>query len=135
MPRIQSLASRRARVLGAFSALAMAGASLSPALAATAAQLLEPALGNMIVSTHPDGRKAKLWLSRDGSYTAEGRAGQRSGGIWKVKGDKLCLTQRRPIGIPIPNCKPVPKVAIGKPWRDVAVNGEPVTNEVVRARK
>jgi hypothetical protein len=112
-------------------ALALAGASLAPAWAADAARTLEPALGRTIVSTHPDGRKARLWLSRDGSYAAEGRAGQRSGGHWTLMGDKLCLTQSRPIPIPFSYCKPVPPVEVGKPWRDVAVNGDSVTNEVV----
>ncbi len=92
---------------------------------------LAPALGNTIVSTHPDGRKARLWLARDGRYDAESRAGKRSGGTWKVKGDKLCLHQHNPFPIPISYCKPIPAEAIGRPWRDKAVTGEMVSNEIV----
>lgn len=89
---------------------------------------LAPALGNVIVSTHPDGRKARLWLQRGGAYTAQSRAGDRSGGTWKVKGEKLCLSQRNPIPIPIAYCKPIPAEAAGRPWRDTEVNGDQVVN-------
>lgn len=92
---------------------------------------LDAAFGNVIVSTHPDGRQAKLWLKRDGAYDAQGRAGERSGGVWRLKGDKLCLSQRRPFPIPFSYCKAVPPVSVGKPWRDKAFNGDLVTNEVV----
>jgi hypothetical protein len=93
---------------------------------------LAPAFGNTIVSTHPDGRKARLWLEADGSYTAEGRAGNRASGTWKLKGDKLCLREHRPFPTPFPYCKSIQAEDVGKPWRDKAVNGEPVTNEIVR---
>ena len=96
---------------------------------------LAPALGNVIVSTHPDGRQARLWLRRDGSWAAQGRAGNRSAGTWKIRGEKLCLKQRTPVQIPIAYCKPVPAEGVDKQWRDVAVNGDQVTNEIVRASK
>ncbi len=83
------------------------------------------------MSTHPDGRKAKLWLEKDGRYVAQSRAGKRSGGVWKVKGEKLCLTQRQPMSIPFSYCKAVPNESVGKPWRDKAVNGDLVTNEIL----
>lgn len=111
-------------------ALVLALVGAAPGWAAGPVPSLEPAIGNTIVSTHPDGRKAKLWLNRDGSYDAQGRAGERSGGVWAVKSEKLCLTQRRPWPIPFSYCKPIPPVAVGKPWRDKAVNGDQVTNEV-----
>ncbi|HVY33189.1 MAG TPA: hypothetical protein VG960_02090 [Caulobacteraceae bacterium] len=112
-------------------ALVLALVSSAPGWGAEPASSLEAAFGNTIVSTHPDGRKARLWLRRDGGYDAQGRAGERSGGVWTVKGEKLCLTQRRPWPIPFSYCKPIPPVAVGKPWRDKAVNGDPVTNEVL----
>ena len=102
-----------------------------PVFAADPAERLRPALDATIVSTHPDGRKARLWLRPDGRYSAEGRTGQRSGGVWAVKGEKLCLRQRRPVAMPFSYCKVVPSVALGTPWRDKAVTGETVTNEVV----
>ena len=93
---------------------------------------LSPALGNTIVSTHPDGRQARLWLDRGGAYTARSRAGKHSGGVWRVTGEKLCLRQRRPFPIPFVYCKAIPVRSVGKPWRDKAVTGEIVTNEIVR---
>ena len=108
--------------------------SVAAAPSGDAIARLAPAIGNAIVSTHPDGRKAKLWLQRDGTYAAQSRAGERSGGRWKVKGEKLCLSQRSPIPIPIAYCKPIPVEALGRPWRDTAVNGDLVTNEIVRSR-
>ncbi len=110
--------------------LVCAGTIAAPVFASDPS-VLDPALGNTIVSTHPDGRKAKLWLKRDGTYSAQGRAGERSGGVWKVKGEKLCLSQRSPVPIPFSYCKLLPAVTVGKPWRDTAVTGEPVTNEIV----
>ena len=111
----------------ALSMLTLAGV----ARADDASARIAPAIGNTLVSTHPDGRKAKLWLEKDGRYAAESRAGKRSGGVWKLKGEKLCLTQRQPMSIPFSYCKAVPNEALGKPWRDKAVNGDLVTNEIV----
>jgi len=87
---------------------------------------LAPAFGNTIVSTHPDGRKAKLWLNADHSFTAQGRKGNRERGTWKIKGGKLCLKQ----GL-LSYCKAFPKVRLGATWRDRAVNGDMVTNALV----
>ncbi|MDP1738737.1 MAG: hypothetical protein Q8L23_15015 [Caulobacter sp.] len=112
-------------------------ALLVSALLATATPeaALEPAFGATIVSTHPDGRKARLWLHRDHSYTAQGRKGQRSGGTWRLSKDgKLCLRQKRPLPIPVAYCRSPPTAQAGRPWKDTAFNGEPVVNEIVRAR-
>lgn len=95
---------------------------------------LKPAFGNTIVSTHPDGRQAKLWLNRDRTYAAQGRKGQASSGVWKVKGKKLCLSQRKPISLPLSYCKAVPPVALGGQWSDIAVTGERVKNRLVRGK-
>lgn len=105
----------------------------SPARAADAANL-EPAFGNTIVSIHPDGRRAKLWLNRDKTYSAQGRKGQRSGGVWKLKGAKLCLSQRKPIALPLHYCKALPHVRVGATWSDIAVTGERVQNKLVAGR-
>jgi hypothetical protein len=121
-------------LLAAGVALAVAGAA-SGALAARSGDprsRLSTAFGNTIVSTHPDGRKAKLWLSADGKYAAQGRAGNRSSGHWKVKGGKLCLTQHAPVPIPLSYCTAIPSEQVGRPWRDKAVNGDLVTNEIVK---
>lgn len=92
---------------------------------------LEPALGNVIVSTHPDGRQAKLRLNRDHTYLAEGRKGQRSSGVWKMKGQKLCLSQKKPHPGLFSYCKRLPKITAGATWSDTAVTGERVTNRIV----
>jgi hypothetical protein len=102
--------------------------------AAVATTGLEPAFGNSIVSTHPDGRQAKLWLDGDGTYSAQGRRGERSGGVWKAKGEKLCLSQRRPIPIPFSFCKAFARVHVGSTWYDTAFNGDKVTNRLVAGR-
>jgi len=54
---------------------------------------MAPAFKGTIVSTYPDGRKGRLWLSEDGSYKASGRRGDMSSGHWKVKGDNVCLSE------------------------------------------
>jgi hypothetical protein len=127
MSEASRLTAGRALVL--LGSLLLAGAAAAQDEAAQSP--LAPAFGATIVSTHPDGRKARLWLHPDGTYAAESRAGKRSGGVWKLKGDKLCFRQRRPIWIPFTYCKAVQPEAVGQPWRDVAVNGDKVTNEIV----
>ncbi len=117
---------------GLLTATLAAAAPAPDASANDAMTRLAPALGNTIVSTHPDGRKARLRLAADGTYAAESRAGARSSGTWRLKGETLCLHQSRPLPIPFSYCKAVPAEQVGTPWRDTAVNGEPVTNEIVR---
>lgn len=94
---------------------------------------LAPAFGNIIVSTHPDGRHASLWLSADHTFRAQGRGGNRSSGVWRARGHRLCLTQRRPISIPFAYCHAFPEVEVGESWNDTASNGDHVVNRIVRA--
>lgn len=108
-------------------ALLMAGGS-----AGAQESLLAATFGNTIVSTHPDGRQAKLWLSADHTFTARGRGGNRSSGAWRVRGQRLCLTQRRPVPIPFSYCHAFPQVSVGGRWNDTASNGDAVVNQVVR---
>ena len=119
-------------IAGLFAALVLA----SHPLRAQPAQARGPeaAFGNTIVSTHPDGRQALLWLNREGTYTARGRQGQSSGGLWSQTGTKLCLTQRRPYRLPISYCKVFPQVSVGSRWADIAFNGEQVTNQIIAGR-
>jgi len=95
---------------------------------------LRPAFGNTIVSTHPDGRKAKLWLNADHTYSAQGRNGKRSAGVWRTRTDKLCLSQRKPYPGLFTICRKIPLVSVGHSWSGTAVTGEPVTNAVVAGR-
>jgi len=92
------------------------------------------AFGNTIVSTYPDGRTAELWLKADGSYTAQGRRGDRSSGRWAVKGDKLCLKQARPFPAPFSYCTSIPPAGMSKPWRAKAVTGERISVRLVEGR-
>lgn len=86
--------------------------------------------GRTIVSTHPDGRQARLTLQAGNRYSAIGRKGQRSGGTWQLKDGRLCLNQTRPYRGPFPVCRAVPNVKPGQPWKDRAFNGEPVINRI-----
>ena len=114
----------------AFAALLLA----SPAAAATSdTSVLEPAFSNTIVSTYPDGRKAKLWLNRDGTYRAQGRRGKPSSGRWTLKGERICLKQSRPI--PVGSyCTGVKRGGVGTSWSGKAVTGEPIRIQVVGGR-
>jgi hypothetical protein len=94
--------------------------------------MLEQAFGSTIVSTYPDGRQAELWLQRDGTYAASGRRQDRSNGHWQIKGEKLCLKQQKPFGIPFAYCTAVPADGLDKTWTGKAPTGEPITIKVVR---
>ena len=89
---------------------------------------MEPAFAGTLVSTYDDGRRGHLNLSRDGTYRYRGRKNDPSSGVWDVKGQTVCLHQRRPI--PIGSyCTPLPN---GTSWRTKAAGGEMVTVRVVR---
>jgi len=117
-------------------ALALLGFALAatPSLAATVgASSVSPAFGNTIVSTYPDGRTAELWLAPDGSYKGLGRKrNDASAGHWKLKGDKLCLKQSRPLPVPFSYCFPLPAGGFEKPWPGKAPTGEATTIKLVR---
>lgn len=101
---------------------------------AAAQAALEPAFRNTIVSTYPDGRTAKLWLERDGSYRGEGRRGKPSSGRWTLKGEQICLKQRKPFAAPFSYCTPIRSGGVGTSWRAKAVTGEPIRVTVVAGR-
>ncbi len=109
----------------------LAFAAACPCLAAETSPV-DPAFGNTIVSTYPDGRKAELWLHPDGSYSAEGRGHDPSSGHWKVKDEKLCLKQARPFSFPFSFCTPVIQGGIGTTWTTKAVTGEPIRVQLVK---
>ena len=96
--------------------------------------VVDAAFGNTIVSTYPDGRTGELWLHPDGSYSAEGRRHDLSNGHWKLKGDKLCLKQSRPLPVPFSYCTPVAQGAVGASWTGKAVSGEAIRIRLVRGR-
>ena len=117
--------------------LQFAGAALVLIAAPAAAQdvsLLEPAFANTIVSTYPDGRTAKLWLNRDGTYRAQGRRGKPSSGRWTLKGERICLKQSRPVPGPFSYCTAVKRGGVGTSWSGKAVTGEPIRIQLVAGR-
>jgi hypothetical protein len=109
---------------GLLASLAVCGARADPSL-------VEKAFGNTIVSTYPDGRTAELWLKPDGSYTAEGRRHDPSRGHWRIKGNRLCLSQVRPIPSPFSYCTAIPSTGMGRAWPAKAVTGERITVRLV----
>ncbi len=107
------------------------GLALHAAAASSPAdRLIAPALGNHIISTHPDGRRAVLWLAADHTYRAQGRKGEKSSGVWTTRGSKVCLSQRKPHRGPFPYCKPLQPMRLGMTWRERAFNGEKVVNRL-----
>ena len=101
---------------------------------AAAPSPVSPAFGNTIVSTYPDGRKAELWLAAGGAYTGQGRSHDPSSGHWKVKDDKLCLRQSRPIPIPFSYCFPLPSDGFDRAWPGKAPTGEVTWISLKRGR-
>lgn len=120
--------------LGACSAFLLA----APASAQTSAQSaarLQPAFGNTVLSTYPDGRTARLWLQPEGSYRGQGRRGGFSSGRWTVKGQQICFKQSRPLAAPFSHCTPLPKAGAGASWTGKAVTGEPIRLSIVPGTK
>ena len=101
---------------------------------ALTAEALAPAFVNTIVSTYEDGRTARLWLDTDGRYRGEGRKGDPSSGRWKIKDDKLCLRQGRPIPVLVSFCTPIVEGGVGTAWTTKSVFGEPLKVELVAGR-
>jgi hypothetical protein len=122
LPKLQTLA-----------LMSLALAVAAPARALTMADL-EPAFRNTVITTYKSGHTAKLWLNRDGSYEATRTNGQRTGGHWKIKGDRICLSQDKPFPWPVPFCTTVPRGGVGTSWASSSVSGEPVRNTLVAGR-
>ena len=107
---------------------------------AAPSQAADPATGdavfsNTIVSTYPDGRKAELWMDRDGAYHAEGRRHDKSDGHWRLTGGKLCLKQSHPFPAPFSYCiKTQDNLQVGSAWTGKAYTGEVVQIRVVSGR-
>jgi hypothetical protein len=113
--------------------LAVAAIALA-APPAYANPVLEPAFENTIISTYPDGRQAKLWLNPDGTYRATGRRGQPTSGRWRLKGQQICMKQKRPFPAPVTYCTAVKQGGIGTTWAGKAVTGEPIRISLVAGR-
>ena len=105
-------------------------------LAAAPMDILEPAFRNTIVSLYPDGKSTKLWLDRDGRYRAIRANGQRTEGDWKIKGGKVCMTQKKPFFVPLSFCTDLPPRSggVGASWMAKGLKGEPVRHTLMAGR-
>ena len=112
--------------------LAIAAAMSAPVLAH--ASSLDATFGNTLEVTYPDGKLARLWLDRDGSYRGANRQGKPSSGHWTIKADKLCMKQKRPLPVPFAYCTPIVPGGIGASWLARAVSGETVRIRLVAGR-
>jgi hypothetical protein len=99
---------------------------------AHAAPNIDAAFGNTIVSTYPDGRTGHLWLKKDGTYAYEGRRKTPSSGTWTVKGEEVCLKQRKPAAVPFTYCTVAPGGGVGASWTAKAVTGEKLRVKLVK---
>jgi len=95
---------------------------------------LDAAFANTLVSTYPDGRTARLWLSQSGQFEGQDRRGGRNAGVWRVRDGQLCLSQRRPLPMPGQFCTPIVRVTIGGSWNTRAVTGENIRVTLVAGR-
>ncbi len=101
-------------------------------LCGAAPSQVDKAFGNTLVSTYPDGRTGELYLQRSGDYQARGRRGDPSSGHWKIKDDKLCLSQSSPLPSPFAFCTPVPSGGLDAAWSAKAVTGEAIRVKLVK---
>lgn len=113
-------------------ALPIAIALFAFPVAGHAAATIDAAFGNTIVSTYPDGRTGHLWLNADGTYGATGRRKTPSSGKWTLKGQQVCLKQRKPAAAPFAFCTAAPEGGIGTAWMAKAVTGEKIRVKLVK---
>lgn len=118
----------------ACAAAVVAGLMSIDAAAIAAPGGVEAAFGNTVVSTYPDGRTAMLWLKPDHTYDAVGRRRTASSGVWTLKGNKVCLKQKKPRAVPFTYCTAVPSGGVGASWSGKAVTGEKIKIKLVAGR-
>ncbi|MCF8505555.1 MAG: hypothetical protein K9G59_11615 [Caulobacter sp.] len=116
-------------------ALGLLAATVIAASAPVPPAGLEPAFGNTIITTYPNGKSTRTWLHRDGTYEAQRANGERTGGVWKVKGGQLCITQKRPVFVPLTFCTPIVPGGVGASWSAKGLLGEPVRNVLAAGRQ
>jgi hypothetical protein len=88
-------------------ALALCAAAGSQAADPVSSQVAAT-FGNTVISTYPDGRSQKIWLSQDGTWTGQSRRGNPLAGTWSTKGDKVCLKQTHPPMFGLSFCQALP---------------------------
>ena len=110
--------------------LAVAGITASAPAAS-----VEAAFGNTIVTTYPDGKSTRTWLHPDGTYDALRANGDRTGGVWKIKNGELCISQKRPVYVPLVFCTAIVPGGVGTSWNARGLLGQPVRNTLVPGRQ
>jgi hypothetical protein len=91
------------------------------------------AFGNTVMSIYPDGRSQKIWLHPDGSWDGLGRNNQPLAGVWTMKGDRVCLRQKKPPTLPFSYCTAFPDDPhIGITWTAKDFVGTPIKLTVVK---
>jgi hypothetical protein len=108
--------------------------AIMAAAQAHAAPDLAPAFKGTIVSTYPSGRASRLWLNADGTFTGLGAKGGRFAGVWSVKGELLCMRERKPFPMPFTYCTAIPTCPPGEAWAAKNALGEPVQNRLEPGR-
>ena len=114
--------------------LLLAAALAAPLVAPGPAQAADTkaAFGNTVLIVDPDGRSRKIWLRPDGTWTGLSRRGLDLAGKWKVKGDKVCLSQSKP-RLPGSMCEKFP-AKVGVPITASAPGGKTVQLKLVKGR-
>ncbi|WP_292071075.1 hypothetical protein [Brevundimonas sp. UBA7534] len=99
-----------------------------------AADAMQAAFGNTVVSHYPDGDWVKHWFDRDGAYRALFSDGRRLTARWAREGDKICLNEIRPRMIISRFCTPYIEASVGESWPGRDPLGRRVRNELVAGR-
>ncbi|EKY29234.1 hypothetical protein HMPREF0185_01404 [Brevundimonas diminuta 470-4] len=99
-----------------------------------AADAMQAAFGNTVVSHYPDGDWVKHWFDRDGAYRALFSDGRRLTARWAREGDKICLNEIRPRMIISRFCTPLVDASVGESWPGRDPLGRRVRNELIAGR-
>lgn len=113
-----------------FAITCAAVAALAVCGEASATPDISQAFGNTIQSTYPDGRQAEVYLQQGGAYQSTGRRGQHTSGVWRMRGNRLCLNQRQPFAGPFGYCTPIPERTDAE-WSARAPTGESIRVRMV----
>ncbi len=110
-------------------------ASLAVSAAPGRASLVGKTFGNSLIATYPGGPTAELWLTPDTRYEAEGRKHHASRGHWRVRGNRLWLSQMQRMPAPFSYCKSIPSAGMGRAQPAKAVTGERIMARLIHGHR
>lgn len=114
---------------------AICGVALLAGPGGAAAEDMSAAFGNTIVSTYADGGTVSHFFEPNGAYRARWSDGRELTGRWNVQDGRVCLSQIRPMLIPIGRfCTDFVSADIGETWLARDPLGRRVRNILVRGR-